>query len=81
MIASNYRTHAEALIRQMELDLSGSRDAATRSAWWAWLMEAGKPQPVQRPKAPAWWRALRAASTSLARSVKAAILQLFSTEL
>lgn len=76
MIAANYRKHADALIRQIELDLTGSQEPAMRAAWWAWLMESGKPQPLARPAAPAWWRTLRAACTALARSVKAAIFQL-----
>lgn len=80
MIAMNFRKYADALIRQMELDLSGEQDAATRAAWWAWMMEAGRPQPLQRPTSPAWWLALRAASQTLARAVKAAILQLFKQE-
>lgn len=80
MIAMNYRKFADALIAQLELDLSGVQDAATRSAWWSWLMNAGKPQPVERPAAPAWWTAIRAACTALARRVKAAILALFPGE-
>lgn len=80
MIASNYRKHADALIRQMELDLSSVQDAAARSAWWAWLMEAGKPQPVRRPAPPVWWKALRSAYQRLARVVKAACRTLFNAE-
>ena len=78
MIAMNYRKFADALIAQLELDLSGIQDAATRSAWWTWLMESGKPQPVERPAAPAWWRAMRSACTALARRVKDAILDMFN---
>lgn len=77
MIAANFRKFADALIAQMELDFSGVQDAATRAAWWSWLMDAGKPQPLERPTAPAWWRALRRAAKALARTVKAAIFQLF----
>jgi hypothetical protein len=80
MIAANYRKYADALIRQLELDLSGAQDAATRAAWWTWLMEAGKPQPAQRPEAPAWWVALRGACSRLARAVKAACMGLFNTQ-
>lgn len=78
MIAANYRKHADALIRQIELDLAGCQEPATRAAWWAWLMESGKPQPVVRPAAPAWWIAMRTAAQSLARRVKGAILNLFN---
>ena len=78
MIAMNFRKYADALIAQLELDLSGVQDTATRSAWWNWLMEAGKPQPVERPAVPAWWKTMRAASTALARHVKEAIFQLFA---
>lgn len=67
-IAANFRKHADALIRQLELDFSGNRDAV----WWNWLLEAGKPQPLARPKAPAWWQSLRSACQRLARMVRKA---------
>lgn len=78
MIAMNFRKYADALIAQLELDLSGVQDSATRAAWWSWLMESGKTQPIERPEPPAWWRALRAAATKLARRIKTAMLQLFN---
>ncbi len=80
MIAINYRNHADALIRQMELDFSGNQDAATSSAWWTWLMATGKPQPLARPAIPGWWLLLRRACQRLAHAVKAACMSLFNTQ-
>jgi len=79
MIASNYRRYADALIAQMELDFSGTvgADEKQRSAWWAWLMQAGVPQAAQKAERPAWWVALKRAALALSRAVKAACCGLF----
>ncbi len=75
-IAANYRKHADGLIRQLELDFSGIDDASSRTAWWAWLMSAGKVQPLARPAVPAWAASLAKRAKALAKSVKAACMHL-----
>lgn len=79
MIASNYRRHADALIAQMELDLSGrvDADAQSRAAWWSWLMEAGTPQATPKAVAPRWWATARRAAARLAKAVKTACKTIF----
>lgn len=79
MIATNYRRYADALIAQMELDLSNGvdADASTRAAWWAWLMQAGKPQAAAKPISPRWWSLLRRAAARLAKAVKTACMTIF----
>lgn len=77
-IAQNYRKHADALIRQLELDFSGVVSVAEQSAAaWAWLMAAGKPQPLARPAAPTWLKDARRAAAALAATVKRRLLCLF----
>lgn len=75
-IAANYRKHADGLIRQLELDFSGIDDASSRAAWWSWLMNAGKAQPLARPAVPAWAAALAKRAKALAKSVKGACMHL-----
>ena len=76
-IAANYRKHADGLIRQLELDFSGIDDAKSRAAWWSWLMNAGKVQPLARPAVPAWAAALAKRARALALRVKSACLSLW----
>lgn len=75
-IAANYRKHADGLIRQLELDFSGIDDAKSRAAWWAWLMNAGKVQPLARPAVPAWAAALAKRAQALAKTVKNSCMHL-----
>lgn len=75
-IAANFRKHADALIRQLELDFSGINEARSRAAWWAWLMSAGQVQPLARPGIPAWFAAAKKRAKALAKSVKAACMHL-----
>ena len=79
MIAANYRRHADALIAQMELDLSGTIGASEeqRAAWWAWLMNTGTPQAIPATTTPAWWVAAKRAAMKIAQAVKTALLSLF----
>lgn len=76
-IAANFRKHADALIRQLELDFSGIDDAGSRAAWWSWLMNAGKVQPLAWPAVPAWAAALAKRARALALRVKNACLSLW----
>lgn len=80
MIAANYRRYADALIAQMELDLSGTMgaDESQRAAWWSWLMTTGTPKTAPAASRPAWWVALRRAAAQLAKAVKAACLSIFA---
>lgn len=76
MIASNYRKHADALIRQMELDLSGivTERVEQRAAAWAWLMHNGTPQPLEKPAVPQWFKTIKAAARRLAKAIKDACM-------
>lgn len=75
-IAANFRKHADALIRQLELDFSGINEARSRAAWWAWLMSAGQVQPLARPGIPAWFAAARKRAQALAKTVKNSCMHL-----
>lgn len=79
MIAANFRKFADALIAQMELDLSGTVGACEkqRGAWWAWLMKTGETQAAPAAPRPSWWVALRQAAAKLSRAVKAACMAAF----
>lgn len=79
MIATNFRKFADALIAQMELDLSGTMGASEeqRAAWWSWLMLTGAPQAAPGAARPSWWVALRRAAAKLSRAVRAACLGLY----
>lgn len=77
MIATNYRRFADALIAQMELDLSGSADDASRAAWWDWLMQAGTPQATPKRVLPRWLALARRSAKKLAKAVKLACRTIF----
>lgn len=79
MIAANYRRYADALIRQIELDLAPAAEAAkqTRDAWWTWLLQSGITQPAPAKPMPAWLKAMRASAKRIAAAIKAALLTLF----
>lgn len=77
-IAANFRKYADALIRQLELDFSGIDDASSRAAWWSWLMNAGKAQPLARPAVPAWAAAVTKRARAMALRVKDACMSLWS---
>ncbi len=79
MIASNYRKHVDALVRQMELDLSGvvTERGEQRAAAWDWLMHNGKTQTLKKPAVPNWFKSIKAAAQRLAKAIKDALLPLF----
>jgi hypothetical protein len=79
MIAANYRRHADALIRQLELDLSNAAEATPqqRAAWWSWLMQAGIVQALPKASRPAWLVDALRLARAIARAVRDAIGNLF----
>jgi len=89
MIASNYRRHPEALALQLPLPFSrvlrwalprpGSRVLrAIRAARAAAFKTAGRIRYPEPPVTPAWFIAARRKARELAKTVRAAIHQLFN---